>query len=249
MNADQNKFLFLLSVILVTILITEPHESYARPLSSTYDWVKVDASSALDQTVAQNWITALDEAIDYLPEDVVKIIRGQSGLNITIITESNSCVNGYANGGGVAFNTKPADTGCPFNWIPLIQDGFSHNEMVYVALHELAHYYFFYSTEDGKTLKAFLETVAERGAIEPGGEKIVWRELPATIYPILTPGWQIHEDVAEAFSIYVMWPDILKKNHPIRYAFMKKVFGREYFLRVPMPDSIKSRLTYNPNKR
>ena len=137
-------------------------------------------------------------------------------------------------------------------WEPFNQNGFTEAERVYVALHEIGHFY---------SLGSELN-ILDTYHFESGGEAF-WAWNTKQKMPVLKSTFYIsrvangvleekstlygremgrEEDFAETFALYVMWPEYLKQNFYLHYLVMKKIFGKEYEPEYPLPSSVKSRL-------
>jgi len=178
-------------------------------------------------------------------------------------------------------------------------NGFTREEIIFVALHEIAHVYSLYTENfinktysrqysgiswwNGDRLEVissiyclslrswdnkpspmafldYLDNYFEYGGTyfrtgrgpsscfvrefwDWDSEKLVSFESEPTFY-----GRErgIHEDFADTFALYVMFPEYLK-NFPGRYEVMEDILGKEYVGNYMMSGSLRSRSTFSAN--
>lgn len=154
------------------------------------------------------WIQAFEKVVVILPESFFEKI-GETSWAFFV----DQYDWGTASPGNV--NLLPSSVRPDWmKWEPLSVNGYSQEEMMFVALHELGH-------------------MCSMGWVVPfEGETTLYGRHEGTT-----------EDFAETFALYVMWPEYLKENFPGHYEAIKTILVREYKTVYPMPDSIISRLT------
>ncbi len=228
--------IFTAIIVLLTVFVSADTNNTQAPRSK-YPWVHVTVEKEISRDESEDWIKALDEALDVLPSHIVTVIKSQNGLNVTLTVEPKEWWSGlaYSDSTGIYFNEQPFIENYPLDSEPLGLNGFSHNEKLYVALHELGHIYFFRSEKNTHDFQAFEKRVSTKNA----NGKISWLEEPPTIYPLNSKVNQTAESSAEAFALFVVSPDILKACYPLHYNFMHELFGREY---TETPNSIVTRI-------
>ena len=69
-------------------------------------------------------------------------------------------------------------------------------------------------------------------------------EMPPTKYPFLfcDDNFNLTEDFADSFVLYILWPSVLKHNFTKRYAFLKNIFRKEFRDSGIMQSALKARL-------
>ncbi|PJC51797.1 MAG: hypothetical protein CO031_00710 [Candidatus Nealsonbacteria bacterium CG_4_9_14_0_2_um_filter_37_38] len=194
------------------------------------------------------WIRGAEKAISFLPRDVqIDITRQKNALNPYYLTisfikfESFEWATGlYIFGyNEIEINTAPnPEHPFPFERPP--ENGYTDEEILFCFLHEMGHSWDFSRSEDlASSSKSYQEIL----------EKEESPSLYACYYTDCfsgelkkSEGINEMEDFAESFTFYVLLPEYLKKNFPLRYAWFKDyVFGGlEY---ESIPSSEKARLT------
>lgn len=167
------------------------------------------------------WIQAFEKAVILLPESFFERIGETSWM---FLINQDDWGTAYAGAGGGVVNLLPSlERPDWMTWEPFPVNGYSQEEMMFTALHELGHVY------DEKV----------RGVEKMRGVSVTF-EGESTLYGhTMGPA----EDFAETFALYVLWPEYLKDNFPRHYGLVKTILAREYKSVYSMPESVTSRLT------
>lgn len=176
--------------------------------------LKIKPNSAWLKKRENRWIQSFREVATILPESFFEEI-GQTSW--TFFISQDDWMTAYPGG----INLLPSSSSPSWMlWESFPANGYSQEEMMFVALHEFGHVY----DDLGSSLASW--------AIPP--------KVQTTLYGRVMGST---EDFAESFALYVLWPEYLKENFPKHYGIIKKILGREYEARYFMPNSIRSRLT------
>ena|SRR3989344_8831283 len=181
------------------------------------DYIDEEELTEKDLSEMQAWRLSLRKAVALLPEDfVVSISDPGSSINFSFFIDESFWGTAHPD----RINLRPSATGLPYwlTWEPFPKDGYSEEERMWIALHEFAHR-FQERRNDAYSNHNF--------------------ESPTTLYGCMAGDI---EDDADAFALYVMFPDHLKK-FPLRYNTWREIVGREYVQKLQMPNSVKSKLT------
>lgn len=127
----------------------------------------------------------------------------------------------------------------------MAKDGYTDEEMVYLLLHEMGHAWDHHSSSANQALTELYDNVIQKESESPslyGYRYTSSCKTDKSCELKITEEVDRAEDFAESFSFYVVIPEYLKDNFPLRYNWFKEnVFGNKEFESVP--SSIESRLT------
>lgn len=191
------------------------------------------------------WIKGAEKAASLLPSDVLFTITFQNGYSanpfyltigfIEIDYWGTGNYNCWEN--KIRINTTP-DPNHPFPFEHISENGYTDEEILYVFLHEMGHAFDYSRGEETWSNSKFYQWILEKEK-SPSLYAYYHRTDSGLvkldkINPI--------EDFAESFAFYVLLPDYLKKNFPLRYDWFKNIVfdGIEY---ESAPSSIRARLT------
>lgn len=166
---------------------------------------------------------AIEEAMRLLPEDFADTLQGLAAIYVSGAPTlcSDDWASGCAGKIQVSLHETANAASYPFPWTHYAQDGYTYVERLKITIHEFGHVISF--ANEYELLYSFPQVGEEKSPTRYG----------ATSY---------HEDFADSFTFYVLWPEYLKQCCPLRYAFMQQAFGMEYANVYPMPSSICDRL-------
>src|SRR3989338_5839989 len=206
---------------------------------SVFDDSKKTEVSSEDRNEMQAWYLALRKASAFLPIDFAKEIATDLddddclwGRNVVSVAHHESqCVPKWikfkffidSTFWGTAYpdriNLRPSVIDLPdwLTWEPFPKDGYSEEELIWIALHEFAHRY-----------------------RQVSGRNFVFiTDSPTTFYGCAMGQ---EETFADTFALYVMFPDRLTQFSLV-YDEVKGILGREYQTQFQMPNSVASKLT------
>ena len=236
-------FVFFVSVGIIPSLFLQNYKSNIDDsVMIKFDFTVESGSLATmtfdDRATKQRWQQSIKEAVSILPGQFVRGITeikcnnlGYSRsfsfgpgiictntLRFHFFIDDKSWITGYPG----EINLRSSETNIPkwMVWEPFPKDGYSKEERLWVAFHEMAHSY----DMSVKNYSAEFEEMSES---------------PTTLYGCI--GGSV-EDFGDAFSLFVMFPEQLKK-FPDHYRVVKKILNREYATSYIMPNSVKSKLT------
>lgn len=205
---------------------------------------------AWQQQEIARWKSAIRKAADMLPPEFFEEV---GPVSWRFFINRDTWTTAYA-GYPIGINLLSDYENLPewMTWEPFRKNGLSEVEMIFVALHEMAHNYSygldeFYVLDEERIeyqtwAKWSWDKKTKQFILSSGTEKIsmmVAKEGEVTLYG-KTMG-RI-EDFAETFALCVMWPEYIKDNFPIHYDVIKNILVIEYESVYPIPASIKSKL-------
>lgn len=230
------------------------------PICCSDDWQKAEIDK---------WVDSIKVAVSLLPEilfrqiaEANRLFKEGKKIDIYFYIDNRTWETAYGDrDGSVGINLAPSIVRPEWmTWEPLLYNGFSAEERIFVVLHEIFHVYDFSLGILGEHFSPRLGNLGFRDFSEIEKE-LIRKNFPVYYFDI-SPVWILHavesierpptlyavekgstEDFAESGALYVMWPEYLKRgNILIRYRVMQNLLGREYYSVYEMPESVKSRL-------
>ena len=174
------------------------------------------------------WETSIEVALGMFPNDV----RDTLGpLKVMFFADQFSWETANATGSMIAINLTPSmDRPSWMTWEPFPWGGYSSEERIWVAFHEIGHVF-----RSHRHL-----------TFDPADTRLGYRYLsgfltepPSTRYGALDQ----EEDFADSFALYAMYPAYVRANFPARYTILKNMIGKEFADFAFMPNSVRSKLT------
>lgn len=231
--------IFLVSVSLFLVSCASSSDSFGGVYNSSesLEYIPEEDLYRLQENVVvvwnsefeeiDRWVTQLEKAIFLLSEDIIRTIINGAQTDLRIIFEPSDHWRTAAFiywSNTLLVNTTP-DPNHPFDYEYISENGYLDEEILYIWIHEIGHAWQHYSNP-ALLFKDFFRD---------------FHEGSPTKYGFRSGG----EDFAESFALYILLPDYMTANFPLRYAWLRgNVFNnQEYLIDYEIPSSIYARLS------
>ncbi|MBI2065084.1 MAG: hypothetical protein HYT62_03480 [Candidatus Yanofskybacteria bacterium] len=185
----------------------------------------------------QLWESAIKEAVSILPAQFVDEI---GELSFCFYINQYTWETAHPRGNIVFINLSPSIKRPKWmNYETLPLNGFTREEMIFVAIHEIAHIYSLFPPEDLFSRFIYSGQYSDILWWKHDREELFSSEGSPTFYG---RALGTEEDFADTLALYVMFPEYLK-NFPVRYSIINNILKKEYAGAYSMSGSLRSRST------
>lgn len=183
------------------------------------------------------WIEQFKVALEVLPSEIRNTIdiNGEGHPRLVFENQPNEWRTGTANRrtSVITINLTP-NPSHPFPFEYISENGYTEEEMLWAALHELGHIWSFNVSQE---FKRGIDTAFNKGVTRYGCKHYIESCIGVDVVKV--------ENFAEAFALYMIMPNYLKTNFPKDYEWLKEnAFNNaEYSFNYNPPSSLLARLT------